>query len=706
MRYSLLFLLLFVFKFSFAQDVYHTELVTFLSENFQIENPSYLLNNTEEANIQQRFNYGAVNVQNENVTNQSFSIQSNCAIAAGQTNAWDAGMGNGSNAAVNIGDVVLVTFWAKRNSSSADIFMFAEDNVSYEKEYYFTSELSPDWSQYFLAFKSSKNYPSGRLAVGFHFGSQAQDVDIAGFTALNYGDAYSVDDVPNTYSPSNYGGHEEDAAWRALAQSRIESIRKSDLKVSVVDQNGNAVEGADVRIEMQEHAFGFGSAFVTCRFPGNDCHNPIYVEKITNLDGKGHGFNVGVTENSLKWDGWEEEWLGSPEEIVSSIEYLTEQGVKMRGHTLLWPGWDLMPNDIVANADNLDYILDRINGRINSMINHPVLKDIITDWDVLNEITTNDDLEKAFDNYPNYESGVDLYKYVLEQVRASAPDMPMYINDYVILSGAGSSEIVSNRYKGLLNELKEADVPFDGIGFQCHIGSLPTSILKLKQVWDEFDQRYGVPLKVTEYDVNPTVSEEVQAKYMEDFLTMCFSHPSMEAFLMWGFWDGNHWKDNAPLYDFNWNLKPSGQAFVDKVFNEWWTEENSMSNTVGEVDFRPFKGKHKIIVSKGSALVDAEINLDSSSEIEIVLDLSTSVNELTESDITLLPNPTSIQAFKIHLPEGEKVELQITNASGKLVKTIPAYRSGEHIDFDVEAGIYLVKINTKNRSFTKRLIVQ
>ena len=706
MRILISTLLLLLSQNLFSQDLYHTELLAYLSENFEIENPEYLIGNSENANISDRFNYGPFSLQNENVTNQSFSIVTNCNVNQGTENAWNAGMGNTSSNSVDMDDVVLVTFWAKRNSASANVFIFAEDNVNFEKQFYFSTELTPDWSQYFIAFKSTKNFASGRLATGFHLGAQAQNVDIAGFTALNYGSDYTIDDVPNTYSSANYGGHEEDAEWRAFAASRIETLRKADLVVNVLDQNNNVVSGADVRVEMQEHAFGFGSAFVSCRFEGNNCYNPIYVEKITNLDGKGHGFNVGVMENAMKWDGWEEEWISSPDQLIDALEYIDSKGIEMRGHALVWPGFGNLPNDIQANADNLDYILNRIDGRITQMIEDPVISNLISDWDILNEITTNDDLEKAFDNYPAYESGVDLYKYIFQQVKLKDPDMPIYVNDFVILSGAGASETVSNRYKGLLSELKEAEVPFDGIGFQCHIGSLPTSINKLQSVWDEYFQRYNVPLKVTEYDVNPTVSEETQAKYMEDFLTMCFSHPAMEAFLMWGFWDGNHWKDNAAMYDFNWNLKPSGEAFVNKVFNEWWTEEDGVSNIDGIADFRPFKGTHKVIVKVGDAIQEVEVDLENDTEISVNIDLTTSVNHFSEANISIYPNPTRGQGFAIDLPEGEIVSLEIYNSIGKLVKRMDGYKTGTQVEFNEAPGVYMIELNNGEKRIAKPLVVK
>ena len=707
MKYFFVVSSLFFSSLVFSQDLYHTELIDFLSENYQIENPAFILRDNEAANISSSYDYGPVQVQTSSITNQSFGTVINVKTTVESTNSWDSGLASTSQIVVAPGDVVLVTFWAKRNSASANVFMFAEDNVTYEKEFYNTSGFTPDWSQYFLAFEASQNYPAGKLNIGFHFGAQAQDVDIAGFTALNYGTSTSIDNVPNTYSPANYGGYEDDAAWRPLAAARIESLRKADLAVVVVDQNGEAVSDAEVKVEMQEHDFGFGSALVTCRFPGNDCYNPIYVEKIGNLDGKGHGFNVAVTENALKWDGWEEEWLGSPDETVSAIEYIHNKGIEVRGHTLFWPGWNLMPDDMVANASNHPYLLDRIDERINTMINHPILGEIITEWDVLNEITVHDDLQNTFENYSEFDEGIDIYKYIFEEIRAAKPSLPIYVNDYVILSGAGSSNTVTNRYKDLLNQMHEFEVPFDGIGFQCHIGSVPTSIYKLQEVWDEFYQRYEVPLKVTEYDVNPTVSEQVAADYMDDFLTMTFSHPAMEAFLMWGFWDGNHWKDNAPMYDFNWNLKPSGQVFVDKVFDEWWTNETDITDGNGQVNFRAFKGTHKVTVVKDGKEYEADLSLDANLDYVFTIDLTVSNKELLEQDIRIYPNPSNTKSFKIDLPKGlENVDLQIYAADGKLVKTEKNYQAQENISFDFQAGVYFVHLISKDKTIIKQLLVQ
>ena len=54
----------------------------------------------------------------------------------------------------------------------------------------------------------------------------------------------------------------------------------------------------------------------------------------------------------------------------------------------------------------------------------------------------------------------------------------------------------------------------------------------------------GLPIKVTEFDMNVramNISEADQAKEYAKVLRTCFSHPAIEGFLFWGFWDARHW---------------------------------------------------------------------------------------------------------------------------------------------------------------------
>ncbi|MEO1628248.1 MAG: hypothetical protein AAFV25_24075, partial [Bacteroidota bacterium] len=348
-----------------AQDAYHQALLAFLQNDYGVEPSSYVLYDNEAAINDDLFIYGATRLTTTAVSGQTYSTVLTYENPSAQSAPWGAGTGIRNQTAIGAKDIVLISFWGRRLSASSELNLFAENATTFEKEVYFTLELESEWKRYFIAYESADAYAANAFSMGFHLGSIAQEFEIAGFTVLNFGTQYPLTDLPSDIGAGTYGGHEEDAPWRALAASRIESIRKADLTVTVLGDDGQPLEGAEVEVEMQEHAFGFGSAFVGCRFPGNRCYDATYVEKITNLDGKGHGFNVGVTENALKWDAWEEEWIGSPTETISAVRWLSDRGIDIRGHAMVWPGWQYLPEDLSDRRGELDHLRERITDRIN-----------------------------------------------------------------------------------------------------------------------------------------------------------------------------------------------------------------------------------------------------------------------------------------------------------------------------------------------------
>lgn len=704
-----LFVFLFVGVFNLsasAQDDYHVDLEEFLLAEYNVENGDYLFHDSEAQNANDFLTYGGMWVQTETAVGEAFETYQSFTVNIPATNPWDAGAKAVNTSPVSQNDVVLISFWAKRLSNTSTLKVFSEHSDDFSKEYYYDLVMSNNWQRYFIAFKASRNYPTNKLASGFHMGAQAQEFLIGGYTAYNFGSQYELSQLPGDVNNVSYEGADPDAAWRDLADARINNIRKADLKVTVIDENNNLVEGAEVAIEMQEHEFGFGSAVVGCRFPGNNCFNQIYVSKIVDLDGEGHGFNVAVNENFLKWNGWEEEWVTTPDQAADAVTWLDNQGIDVRGHVLVWPGWGNMPDDMQQNSTNYEYMLERIDDRIEEMLTHPVLSELITEWDVLNEITTNRDLEYAFNNYLQYDNGRQVYQTIFEKFKEVQPDFKGYVNDYIVLSGGGFGNAVETRYKDFLNEIKDSGVEWDGIGFQCHIGAQPTSILKIQQVFDEFFQVYGKRIKITEFDIEPTLSPETQAAYMSDFLTMIYSHPAVDAFIMWGFWDGNHWKDNAPIFDIDWNIKPSGQAFIDKVFNEWWTEENSITDSSGAASFDAFRGEYKVIITKDDVSQEYDVNLNEDGEFELIFSGASDINQLDNVVFEIVPNPSENGRISISsLSQTQISSIAVFNLTGVMVKQIVNPSDLNNIQLDLSEGEYLIKIFDGKSFHVEKLLV-
>lgn len=703
MKYCLLLVCSFCCSLSLsAQDIYHQELIDFLKNDYDLEGASFVFDNTEDQNISSFFIYGNSTLQTDDINNFTFTKKSLINVNSVGSNGWDSGCGISNKQSISQNDVVLFTFWARKISEESSLSLFIEDNTTFEKEVFAPISFKQDWSQYFIAFESTKNYSINSLNFGFHLASAIQSFEIAGFTALNFEQEYPLTDIPNFYDPSNYGGSEEDAAWRTEAEARINDIRKSSLTVKLIDLNGNPIEGANVEVNMTKHAFGFGSAMVICRFENNDCYDATYLDKIRNLDGNGHGFNVAVTENALKWDGWEEQWIGSPDETISAISTLDEWGIEVRGHTLIWPGWDNLPSDMEQNSSNLNYLRNRMLDRIEYMVTEEVLGDIITEWDVLNEITTNRDIENAFEGSTGYLTGREIYTELFEKIQQHKPNHSNYINDYVTLSNGGFGETTTNTYKQFISEIVDSDVKLDGIGFQAHIGPFPTSILKVKETLDEFDALYDVDMKITEFDMDDNIDPQVQAKYMTDFMTMIFSHPKMQAFIMWGFYDGNHWKANAPMFDINWNLKPSGEAFNELVFNQWWTNEEGTSGSNGEFNTEVFKGEHEIIVKYNDQNITVNTIINEDDEVEIILD-PTAIEESYILPLNFFPNPSNGEINIISEIEITAASLVVRDARGKIIKVIHELKS-KKVMLDLPAGMYFLEIINGNQSFVSKWI--
>ena len=579
--------------FLFSQSAYYTNLLSQLQNSYNLAGGSWIQATSESTVLSGAINYGTT-ATTVNVSNQPFTQAAQLVIGAAGSNPWDAGHQYKNNTTINSGDVLLMSLWLRCTAPGGRVNIFVENATTYEKEAFYTLYLSTAWQQYFIRFDANQTYTANDLSLGLHLAWQAQTIEVGGFACRNYQNAYALEALPQVLHNEFYPGYEADAAWRAPAEARIQQYRKADLFVSAIDLSGSPISGATVDIEMLQHDFAFGSAVTASRIAGNENQDNTYQDKILNLDGNGHGFNQVVFENDLKWPSWEGSWTVSHTGLVNAISWLRDHDITMRGHNLVWPFWQYMPADMETNQSNINYMKNRINGHLDELLNYPGIKGQLADWDVINEISESQDLVSAFQGNPGYPTGREIYKEIFNQAKVEDTTSILYLNEYVAVERGDTNNVAYQNMKTYLAELINSGAPVEGIGFQGHMGAFPTGIPMVYAILDDFYQDFGLPSKVTEYDMDEALPDSTAAKYLSDFLTIVFSHPSSRGFLMWGFWDGAHWHSNAPLFNEDWTLKPSGQAFIDKVFGDWWTVATQETNASGIATFNGFKGKYRI----------------------------------------------------------------------------------------------------------------
>jgi len=145
----------------------------------------------------------------------------------------------------------------------------------------------------------------------------------------------------------------------------------------------------------------------------------------------------------------------------------------------------------------------------------------------------------------------------------------LYVNDYNLLEGGGNDTPHQAGLESVLQTLDSNAAGVQGIGLQGHFQWQLTDPVRVYDVINRFAS-YKREMQVTELDVD-VEDPALQAQYLTDFLTICFSHPAISGTTLWGFWEGRHFRPNAALWNLDWTLKPAAQAWRDLVYAKWWT---------------------------------------------------------------------------------------------------------------------------------------
>ena len=133
-------------------------------------------------------------------------------------------------------------------------------------------------------------------------------------------------------------------------------------------------------------------------------------------------------------------------------------------------------------------------------------------------------------------------------------------------------------YDSWLTQLKAANA-IERMGEQSHYGdSNLTDIAVLAQLFQSYQSQFNLPIAITEFDVE-SLSAQLQADYLRDYMTMAFSQGKVDQFVHWGFWSPAHWKPSSAMYNADFSIRPNGQAYEDLVFGNWWTDTRGTSRS-------------------------------------------------------------------------------------------------------------------------------
>jgi len=461
--------------------------------------------------------------------------------------------------------------------------------------------VGKEWRRFYVCGHVEQDYPAGGYALALHLAGKAQTLELGGIAMLNFGPNLKLDALP--YTPISYPGQEADAPWRKAAAERIDKIRKGDLRIEVVGADGRPVPGASVHLAMQRHAFGFGTFLEYEATIGSGSDSDKLREWTLKL------FNRATTP--IYWADWG--WANPDirKNYLVAARWAQDHALATRGHVIVYPAFNYMPNaqkalekDPVALRKSIaEHVIDVVEATKQLAFR---------EYDVTNELRDCQDLHRIL--------GKDVVAEWFKLARAhAAPETRLALNENTILTRGGLTLAEQDNYAGWIQYLIDQKCGPEVIGMQGHFDSNVTDPEVVLKTLDRF-AKFGRPLQITEFDL-ATRDEDGQARYMRDFLTTVFSHPAIEAFTMWGFWEGRMWQPVGALIRKNWTLKPNGQAYMDLVFKQWWTDTTAQTDAKGVCAVRGFLGDYKITVNfKGTEKqVDAKL-LHEGTQVTVKLD--------------------------------------------------------------------------------------
>ena len=398
------------------------------------------------------------------------------------------------------------------------------------------------------------------------------------------------------------------------ADARIREYRTADLTIEVVDAQGQPVEGAQVEVRQVRHAFLFGSnIFAWAQPTAEDAAR--YRDQYAAL--------LNYATLPFYWRGYEPE-PGQPqhESREEVARWCRDQGIVTKGHPLVWnhiagtPAW--LPEDPAEITRLSDARVTDIVGRFRGHIDR---------WDVVNEAAdpfrTGPEFDGRLTEAWQHFGKLPLTLEPFRIARRANPEATLLINDYR----------VDPEYEKVIEALvdEQGRPLYDVIGIQSHMHGGVWSPEKTWHVCETF-ARFGVPLHFTETTVvsgpkteegweSTPEGEQRQADEVEQFYTVLFSHPAVEAITWWDFADRNAWM-GAPAGFLRKDLspKPAYNRLLGLIKGKWWTHTTG-TTTAGTLTTRTFYGDYEITVRHGGQERSARFELRRGGEQRVQVQL-------------------------------------------------------------------------------------
>lgn len=268
-------------------------------------------------------------------------------------------------------------------------------------------------------------------------------------------------------------------------------------------------------------------------------------------------YNSITPENEMKFESLHpSEEMYTFERADEIASFAKAQGMKLRGHTLVWhnqtPDW--MFQDSKGGTIDGETLLDRMKSHIDTVVKR--YKDSIYAWDVVNEVIADEGAELLRQSKWLDIAGEGFIAKAFEYAHEADPKAVLFYNDY-----NESHPVKREKIYKLVKGLVDRGVPIHGVGLQAHWNIINPGLDDIRSAIERYAS-LGLQLQITEMDVSvfehddrrtdltePTerMKELLTERYERFFMLFREYQQYISAVTFWGAADDYTWLDYFPV---------------------------------------------------------------------------------------------------------------------------------------------------------------
>ncbi len=268
------------------------------------------------------------------------------------------------------------------------------------------------------------------------------------------------------------------------------------------------------------------------------------------------------------------------EEADRIANFCRENGIKMRGHCLVWHNQfsDWMLYDESGNFVDKEVFYARLKDHIQTVMNR--YKDVIYAWDVVNEAMSDGGTNPYRESKLYQLCGDEFIAKAFQFAREADPKAVLFYNDYNECDRRKSRNIYN-----MVLKMRSNGVPIDGIGMQGHYNIFKPTVEELDAALALYSPLVE-HIHITELDVRvnremggqlqfsqegAALSDSVQAlhtqQYEHLFKTFQKYRDKIDCVTFWNLHDGCSWlgeRNHPLLFDKALQPKPAYHRLVGR----------------------------------------------------------------------------------------------------------------------------------------------